>query len=604
MVQRKFRTISEYDYTNTNIPLQWQAWHEAYFRRISSILHQPDQAAKLVDWGCVADGWDTPNCTRTCGNSTAMFSSPENLWNCVALATVTMAVVPGDDTVDPEHEREVDDMFHIGSWEEFDQLRVFRNVRECFWQSCSDSKYGRCTEKLADYRCNSIDQINMWDFGDLVRDNYCQDADMGIDSDIAGPGVLIAYIIQYGLVILLGFSYKLTADRSPSSREEDDPRETLTTRLKRMISYSALGSLFHQSPSYLPAFISSRIPGNLSDLLAARFAQSVHATVFDLQEAQLLFVATFSLLSIVAFIGNGAGLANIGSVFSYIVNREIATGLVFAGMYPVLLLQLYFHRAGRRWLYTLVLSCVDWLLVVVYSAQSKKPVHPKRFWKNLKETSAVAACGGNPGPMSYCLGPLQGHGSEFFKLSVKLQPALHLLSAVVFLNWFLQTKCLRGWFRKRTKSWVGEKTRHLLEDSLWLLVQACALAMMGIGLYDVVSALSDMYLSREGGIAWGFGQLVALAIWIPVVAKFVYLFIVGAKEGTEKRVHSDLKVYDTGGSPPLQSCGESDTQVLVRNMEPVSVLGPDSKEMEFLEAGLGEPLLENEEHLAGDTRGS
>ncbi|RTE80739.1 hypothetical protein BHE90_004783 [Fusarium euwallaceae] len=133
-----------------------------------------------------------------------MLSSPENVWNCMTLAAVTMEAVPGNKTVDPDNLKEMDEHFDLGgSLEAFDKLHVFTSVRKCFWQSCSDSKYGNCTSELEEFRCDPVSPGNIRDFDRAINQAYCRDANLGVDSDIPGPGILVAYMVQITLAFIL-----------------------------------------------------------------------------------------------------------------------------------------------------------------------------------------------------------------------------------------------------------------------------------------------------------------------------------------------------------------------------------------------------------------
>lgn len=87
--------------------------------------------------------------------------------------------------------KEMDRIFHFDSLKQFDKLYTFHPIREYLWQSCSDSKCGNCPPDLVDFQCQQIHQLNIYPFGDLLIDQYCQSASAGVDSDIAGLGVSI-----------------------------------------------------------------------------------------------------------------------------------------------------------------------------------------------------------------------------------------------------------------------------------------------------------------------------------------------------------------------------------------------------------------------------
>ncbi|KAM0081531.1 hypothetical protein ACKRZS_006317 [Fusarium odoratissimum] len=66
--------------------------------------------------------------------------------------------------------------------------------------------------------------------------------------------------------------------------------------------------------------------------------------------------------------------------------------------------------------------------------------------------------------------------------------------------------------------------------------------MIFIGLREMVELL-DMH-SADGGLStWGFGQLVAVAIWFPVMIKFICLSIFGLRK--------EIKQKDNTGKPQV-----------------------------------------------------
>ena len=193
MPERKFRLVHDYNitrnYYDIHIPKQWQAWETAHFFRVLAITEHPQVPVRLISYGCNNGDPNVLNCTETCGNRTLMYSSPENLWNCMTLATVSMLTVPGNDTIDRVNEKAMDEIFHFGTMEKFDKLFVFGNVRKCVWASCADSTYGHCTMSLGDFKCKAITPFNIEGFGRAMAGPYCQAANAGIDLDIAGQGV-------------------------------------------------------------------------------------------------------------------------------------------------------------------------------------------------------------------------------------------------------------------------------------------------------------------------------------------------------------------------------------------------------------------------------
>ncbi|KAF5714557.1 hypothetical protein FMUND_7366 [Fusarium mundagurra] len=134
MVERKFQIIDKYDFNRTYhgiaISEQWQAWETAHFFRVRSIIENPTVGARLISYGCNNGDASSLNCTTTCPNATLMYNSPENLWNCMTLATLGMLVGPGNDTIDRKSEKKMDEQFHFGTVEKFNTLNTLRMATE------------------------------------------------------------------------------------------------------------------------------------------------------------------------------------------------------------------------------------------------------------------------------------------------------------------------------------------------------------------------------------------------------------------------------------------------------------------------------------------
>ncbi|KAM5513832.1 hypothetical protein FOXYSP1_04799 [Fusarium oxysporum f. sp. phaseoli] len=73
-------------------------------------------------------------------------------------------------------------------------------------------------------------------------------------------------------------------------------------------------------------------------------------------------------------------------------------------------------------------------------------------------------------------------------------------------------------------SFAETKVARLSLGVFWAAKELLTIIMIFIGLREMVELL-DMH-SADGGLStWGFGQLVAVAIWFPVMIKFICLSI-------------------------------------------------------------------------------
>ncbi|KAL6691253.1 hypothetical protein J3F84DRAFT_387209 [Trichoderma pleuroticola] len=513
---------------------EWQMWAKAYFKRVSETLADPRHTAKLMAEGCDNGDPGELNCTKTCSSAEYMFRSPQNLWNCMTLSTVAMKVIPKptNDTVNQGSEKDMDDMFHFGSLRDFDQLFVFRKVRECMWQSCSDSKYGKCTDGLFDYQCTPIHQFSIENFGTVLSERYCSVADPGFDFDLVGEG--------HALVILFCLSFALTC------------------KWTRKHIWARVGRLVGKGSSFNPSATRNQ---NTCPLVrwfirfCRQFPSAIISTLMDLQEAQTLFAATISIATIVAF-HCYTGLANIVSISSYVLNNDIAHGVIIIGMSPLLLLQIGLHASEHASTYTLAFVFLNWLFVVVKSALQKRGA--TGFEKILKRQSTVPACGDNPGAMSYCMNYDIATGFTHIKCSLIL---VHILTFLLLMDWALATlhdlyekDCPPNkgsrWacFKSRIKSCIIHRAKRLFKSShvqslvrkiLAIVTAVLAIVSMALGLVDLVQLYKGLRLryAPEGGLPWSFGQITAVAVWFPVVCKFLYYC--GVEDGVQARIDKE-----------------------------------------------------------------
>ncbi|KAF5557293.1 hypothetical protein FNAPI_5506 [Fusarium napiforme] len=527
MVERKFQIIDKYDFNRTyhgiEISEQWQAWETAHFFRVKSIIENPTVGARLISYGCDNGDGSLLNCTTTCSNTTLMYSSPQNLWNCMSLATLGMLVGPGNDTIDRESEKKMDEQFHFGTVEKFNSLNVFRKVRDCAWASCSDSTYGSCTSSLQGFKCGPVSPDNIAKFGRVMAKPYCQAASAGIDLDIAGQGIVTAYVIQLVLVLFFSLCFKLT-----------------TSWIR---TFGLMGSSFKGDSAFRETY--QRWQTTLSE---TRFAKATSSAMLDFQESQALFAATISITAIITFDGgNKAGLANMLTLFSWMFNYRILQGLVTAGINSVLMAQLVMHRAGERRFYTLFFVVLSWILMTVIT--EFQDLNADAFEQHLKQVSTVDACGGNPGPMSFCQGIKEKNSYDFFNLTLACRFAVHVIVSCLIIDWAVHftKKRMTGDKIKYTKiggdsrtifSFVETKGAKLLLGVFWAAIELLTVSTIFTSLHELLELL-DMHSSDGGLSTWSFGQLVAVAIWFPVMIKFLCLSIFRPRREFKQKANID-----------------------------------------------------------------
>ncbi|KAF5576010.1 7-dehydrocholesterol reductase [Fusarium pseudocircinatum] len=477
------------------IPQDWRAWEVAWLYRLPAIITNDKVPARLIENGCIVD--NVTNCHKACGSEEHMFSSPETLWNCLTLATVAMmSTNRGPDTISNQTLEEVDRRLNTGPLDEFWRLGALLSYVKCALQSCSDSKFGGCPPELWTFQCQMLTSKNIKDLGRIMSTEYCDKADPGIDYDIAGPG-------------------------------------------------------------------------------------AIASTLVDLQEAQAVFLGTISIAAIITFSSSsGTGLGNISSLLSWLTNNLTVRGMVSAGMYPLLFVQLILQKTHNRWWYTLALVFINWVLVVLNARP--QTVDEPSLLRHFNETSLLERCGNRTGPRTFCqtfnkaaergsssttgeeLGHLDRDAESFFKFHSRIQAPMHVVMAFLILDWILAMMRMHLFERG---SWLSHKAHALMDslpsslkslytqkhfvlfaEAMWISMEALTIVMGAIGVHEFAAfmhLLSGGESGSESKVAlskWGFGQLVAVCVWVPVILKFACLMVDGALPGWRKRLGQFIEI--------------------------------------------------------------
>ncbi|KAF5618618.1 hypothetical protein F52700_12138 [Fusarium sp. NRRL 52700] len=377
---------------------------------------------------------------------TAHFFRVSYLWNCMTLATLGMLVGSGNDTIDRESEKKMDEKFNFGTVEKFDSLHVFRKVRDCAWTSCSDSMYGSCTSSLQGFKCGPVSPDNIAKFGRVMAKPYCQAASAGIDLDIAGQTIVTVYVIQLVLVLFLSLCFKLTT--------------SWIGTFGRMSSSFQKDSIFRDT--------CQRWQITLSE---TRFAKAASSAMLDFQESQALFAATISITAIITFDGPHHGW--------YLSSSAGAAG------------------NASSWRAPLLYSILRRLILDTHDCHKEK------------------------------------NSYDFFNITLACRFLAHIIASCLIIDWivyFVKTR-MTGDKIKYTQivgdsrtifSFAETKGAKLSLGVFWAAIEVLTVVMIFIGLREMIELL-DMHSSDDDLSTWGFGQLVAVAIWFPVMIKFICL---------------------------------------------------------------------------------
>jgi hypothetical protein len=137
--------------------------------------------------GCADTVGGAPNCTRACADNSLLFGSRSTLKSCVTLSTVAFLAQNGKISVGSAF---TEMMAEIGVRDvmSFNGTQVLDGVTKCIVATCRDMGISACTESTLALRSTNIGPGSLPAIYTGLAE-YCDNVDIGISSDIAGPGV-------------------------------------------------------------------------------------------------------------------------------------------------------------------------------------------------------------------------------------------------------------------------------------------------------------------------------------------------------------------------------------------------------------------------------
>ena len=504
------------------------------------------------------------NCTEACSDPASLFT-PANFRTCTALSATALLVQNGTYRVDSSDAEtsEVIDSWGIPPLATFNATGILLQVNECIAESCFISRLGKCEDDV-----NALAQLEI-NVGNLDHfsaglDRYCRGIDMRINPDIAGPGVsraeqirpdltsltvlqvLLSYFFQTCLAVSLFIIYK-TSKAWPT---------TIRPRFRRKIRKLQGGNpkSTQQDPESTDSWLSDAAISSLAEF----------------QEMQVYFVTSVQIATLVSYnpgSNNPAG-ANNDSFAAAIINSGTAAVLNITPITGILAVQCALQRGEIRWWYTFLLVTVTFILAIfIFSDRNSLMPPADKLWGKFKDEAPLPHCGGNPSPMSYCRLPREtsylDNGASAYSASV-----------IAVLGWIAvfvdqlayntpsllrgitdKAGPLKGILQYRPRFWKRFLKYYWLVTQMLLFVNATYQV-------SVLVLISLDLVGFNDPASWSFGQLIAVTIWAPTVAKFIYFILckhnmpgtlgefvgtnatitVGVKRGFEDRISRTFRI--------------------------------------------------------------
>jgi hypothetical protein len=356
----------------------------------------------------------------------------------------------------------------------------------------------------------------------------------------------VSYFLQTSLTILFYLLLKVS-----------------TVRVRRLYALFSCGRGRGDKDSPLR----SRLAILQNKLAGSKLGAAVLSSLVEFQEVQAYFIASLQIATLVSYnptLTDTAGVNN-DSYAAVILNSGLAAVLNIGSISCILLVQCCLQRARMRWWYTFTMMTFTFTMAFAIFAMRSSLMPPvDGLWEKFKSDAPLPLCGNNPSPMIYCKPPrdtgfldndIQGYMICSFAAIIWVGLLIDQLAFTVTERFPALAERLRnlgrgGILRRESKRWGHASAAY------WFFAQLVLLC--GVVYHINVLALVVRDVSVGDAAKWGFGQLIAVAIWAPTITKFIYfnicksspaifhasptadtdsyVIIVGVKRGFEERI--------------------------------------------------------------------
>ncbi|KAH6988528.1 hypothetical protein EDB80DRAFT_816849 [Ilyonectria destructans] len=326
----------------------------------------------LLDGGSADNGGQIDYITL-CRDKKLLFQSWQPLWNCLTLATLSLSK---DDfpRINDKYFHEIDETaskMGISNISTIDGIGILKDTYACAVASCGDG---------ANCSIPSLPSDNFWESNKVEWDTLsghmsyvCHNLEGQVNIDVAGPGVIMSYMMQnalalYAWLLLWLFSW---GEYANASRRRG--RVTLPAGFGRFVDRMEQGNLTNATRTFLVEF----------------------------HEAECFFIMAISIAILYAN-SQGAIFNGVENWQSLINTRKSIVTLASTGAMPIVLTQLSLRNSRINSFYCLFLSIVSLLLVGLAADTGLKP-DVDSVYDMFKDENNLIDCGNHPSLRTFCL---------------------------------------------------------------------------------------------------------------------------------------------------------------------------------------------------------
>lgn len=503
------------------------------------------------------------DCTTACQNPALAWGDRSTLHNCMYYPAITRLLADGKLS-----EKDQRYLAQFGNFTSDIVTAIEVSISACAAQYCE--KQGTCI------------QTGSWPAVNGTLDwqvpYFCRDDKDAVNPDICGIGVLYSYIIQLSISIFTCLWLSLYR------------REGIVRVVSSLFRLTALWRacrpklrlwLFRRTSTA----ITSKGPGDESTPRnSSRRPPFLITALVDFQKAQCFFNAVTLIASIIA-LGKPVGESKSPqgqNIFSTISHSQLASNLAFVrgsavgNLISLTSTLICLHEAGTSSSY---LNFLGWLVVSLFVVRVG-------YWESRSEPELTkiewaSKCGGYD-PSQHCHSSsatlsLEGIADNFI-LSVCMtgfaMVQLDQLATFCFKRFHASEDSCKSWLEKKVRmlgywKWIQMKvSQHWwlkpiswvqLDDPHFTLRNLAGFFRLALDLAYLVSYYSYILFlsffgwwanyfywrpSTPGAYSWGWGQILAVTIWVPPVFEFINLFIYGMRRGSQYRLPVPYKVVN------------------------------------------------------------
>lgn len=478
------------------------------------------------------------NCTEICADEATLFL-PYNLNACLTISAVAM-LVQNDSVTYVENSYEEERMTSVGNLTDWDGAGILSKVVNCAVDACSQNNLSDCPQTTQGLLQTPITVNNL----EVILDDlyyFCSNVGLQVNSDIAGPGVMVSYLLQISATLFFWLLLKILTSWPRVFSWPFYLLLYLTQKHRRRPTVPG----FDPNLSPPPYDKEPPLPGrrrsawmqanDVQDrLIDLRLHAATVSTLVEFQEVQGFFVGAIQVATLATFRPKGLSQssdANSARSFGEaILDSQLVQSLAINGLLPLLLVQCLLQRYGMRWWYTFSLLWLTFVLALVVQARKNSLISSfDTLMQVFVQNSPVASCGNNPNPMVYC-----DINSTYWEDSALRADLMYFAIAMLTVDFLAPiTKTWRPIKaaltclailedENRVYAWLRRKFWPPFLQFVWFALEYLLLILVALYLLTLLNIATLMNSGSNTWGSWSFGQLVSVMVWVPLLFKFAY----------------------------------------------------------------------------------